>query len=60
MVELLFGIVIGPQVLDLAQSDDFTAFFGNLGLGLLFFFAGYGSTSPSCGVGLSGSPWRAG
>jgi Kef-type K+ transport system membrane component KefB len=41
VVELLLGIVIGPQVLDLAQSDHFTAFFGNLGLGLLFFFAGY-------------------
>ena len=41
VIELLLGIVIGPQVLDLAQSDDFTAFFGNLGLGLLFFFAGY-------------------
>jgi Kef-type K+ transport system membrane component KefB len=39
--ELLLGIAVGPQVLDLAQNDDFTAFFGNLGLGMLFFFAGY-------------------
>jgi Kef-type K+ transport system membrane component KefB len=28
-------------VLDFAQVDDFTTFFGNLGLGMLFFFAGY-------------------
>jgi len=41
VVELLFGIVIGPQVSDLAKVDDFTTFFGNLGLGMLFFFAGY-------------------
>jgi Kef-type K+ transport system membrane component KefB len=41
VLELLLGIVIGPQVLGLAQNDDFTEFFGNLGLGMLFFFAGY-------------------
>jgi Kef-type K+ transport system membrane component KefB len=41
VLELLLGIVIGPEVLDFAQSDDFTEFFGNLGLGMLFFFAGY-------------------
>jgi Kef-type K+ transport system membrane component KefB len=41
VLELLLGILIGPQVLDLAQIDDFTDFFGNLGLGMLFFFAGY-------------------
>jgi Kef-type K+ transport system membrane component KefB len=41
VLELLLGIAVGPQVLDLAQNDDFTAFFGNLGLGMLFFFAGY-------------------
>ena len=41
VIELLLGIVIGPQVLDLAQLDDSTDFFGNLGLGMLFFFAGY-------------------
>jgi Kef-type K+ transport system membrane component KefB len=41
VVELLFGIVIGPQVLDLAQPDEFIDFFSNLGLGMLFFFAGY-------------------
>jgi Kef-type K+ transport system membrane component KefB len=41
VLELLLGILIGPQVLGLAQSDGFTDFFGNLGLGMLFFFAGY-------------------
>jgi Kef-type K+ transport system membrane component KefB len=41
VIELLLGIAIGPQMLDLAQSDDFTTFFANLGLGMLFFFAGY-------------------
>ena len=41
VLELLLGIVIGPQVLGLVESDDFTSFFSNLGLGMLFFFAGY-------------------
>jgi Kef-type K+ transport system membrane component KefB len=41
VLELILGILIGPQVLDLAHSDDFVNFFSNLGLGMLFFFAGY-------------------
>lgn len=41
VVELLLGILIGPQVLDLAGTDSFIEFFSNLGLGMLFFFAGY-------------------
>jgi Kef-type K+ transport system membrane component KefB len=41
VVELLLGIAIGPQGLDFARVDAFTDFFGNLGLGMLFFFAGY-------------------
>ena len=41
VVELLLGIVIGPHVADLAHVNRFTDFFGNLGLGMLFFFAGY-------------------
>ena len=41
VVELLLGIVVGPQVLDLAETDSFIDFFSNLGLGMLFFFAGY-------------------
>jgi Kef-type K+ transport system membrane component KefB len=41
VVELVLGITIGPQVLDIAQVDPTTDFLGNLGLGMLFFFAGY-------------------
>jgi len=41
VLELLLGIVIGPDVLGLAQWDEFVMFFSNLGLGMLFFFAGY-------------------
>jgi Kef-type K+ transport system membrane component KefB len=41
MLELVLGIVIGPQVLGLANTDMFITFFSNLGLGMLFFFAGY-------------------
>src|SRR3954451_15602849 len=41
VVELVLGVVVGPQVLDLAQVNDFTDFFSSLGLGMLFFFAGY-------------------
>jgi Kef-type K+ transport system membrane component KefB len=41
VLELVLGILIGPQVLDLAHTDDFVNFFSNLGLGMLFFFAGY-------------------
>jgi Kef-type K+ transport system membrane component KefB len=41
VVELMLGIVVGPHVLHLAHSDSFIEFFSNLGLGMLFFFAGY-------------------
>jgi len=41
VVELFLGIVVGPQVLGLAETDSFIDFFSNLGLGMLFFFAGY-------------------
>jgi Kef-type K+ transport system membrane component KefB len=41
VVELVLGILIGPEVLDIAHTDDFIEFFSNLGLGMLFFFAGY-------------------
>src|SRR5262249_28051057 len=40
VIELLLGVLIGPQVLGLEVSD-VMLFFGRLGLGLLFFFAGY-------------------
>ena len=41
VVEIVLGILIGPEVLGFAQADDFVLFFANLGLGMLFFFAGY-------------------
>src|SRR3954451_11238296 len=41
VVEILLGILVGPQVADIARLDPATQFFGNLGLGMLFFFAGY-------------------
>jgi Kef-type K+ transport system membrane component KefB len=41
VVELLLGILVGPEVLDIAKTDSFIDFFSNLGLGMLFFFAGY-------------------
>ena len=41
VAELLLGILIGPQVLEIATPDQFIEFFSHLGLGLLFFFAGY-------------------
>ena len=40
VLELVFGVVLGPHVLGLKVTP-FIAFFGNVGLGLLFFFAGY-------------------
>lgn len=41
VLELLMGIIVGPEILDIAKTDDFVEFFSNLGLGMLFFFAGY-------------------
>src|SRR5829696_8783817 len=41
VVELILGIIVGPQVAGLADLDPTTDFLGNLGLGMLFFFAGY-------------------
>ncbi len=41
VLELFLGILVGPQVLDIAHTDEFIAFFSNLGLGMLFYFAGY-------------------
>jgi len=41
VVEIALGILMGPQVLDIAHTDEFIDFFSNLGLGMLFYFAGY-------------------
>jgi len=40
VVEIVLGIVIGSQVLDLAQADQYIEFLANIGLVFLFFFAG--------------------
>ena len=36
VIELILGIVVGPEVFDLAEPDEFISFFANLGLGMLF------------------------
>jgi Kef-type K+ transport system membrane component KefB len=41
VVELALGVLMGPDALDVVQVDDFIEFFSNLGLAILFFFAGY-------------------
>jgi len=41
VVELLLGILIGPEGLGLAKPGEFIDFFAIGGLGMLFFFAGY-------------------
>jgi Kef-type K+ transport system membrane component KefB len=41
VVEIVFGICIGPELLGFADPDQFLEFFSSLGLGMLFFFAGY-------------------
>ena len=40
VLEILLGILIGPEVLDLAEIDSHLDFLANLGLVFLFFFAG--------------------
>jgi Kef-type K+ transport system membrane component KefB len=40
VVEIVLGILIGPEVLDVADVNTFITFLSNLGLALLFFFAG--------------------
>jgi Kef-type K+ transport system membrane component KefB len=41
VIEIVAGIIVGPELLSLATADEFVDFFSNLGLGMLFFFAGY-------------------
>jgi Kef-type K+ transport system membrane component KefB len=41
VVELLLGVLIGPHGVELAELGDVLEFLGQLGLGFLFFFAGY-------------------
>jgi Kef-type K+ transport system membrane component KefB len=41
VVLLGLGVIVGPEVLDLAQSEEAIVLIANVGLGLLFFFAGF-------------------
>jgi Kef-type K+ transport system membrane component KefB len=41
VLEIVLGILVGPELLGFAEPDDFLDFFSSLGLGMLFFFAGY-------------------
>ncbi|PZS06604.1 MAG: cation/H(+) antiporter [Solirubrobacterales bacterium] len=41
VVELVGGVLIGPHVLGVGSVTSFTAFFSDLGLAMLFFFAGH-------------------
>jgi Kef-type K+ transport system membrane component KefB len=40
VVEIVLGILIGPEVLDLAEVNTYLTFLANFGLAFLFFFAG--------------------
>jgi Kef-type K+ transport system membrane component KefB len=40
VVEIVLGILIGPEVLDIADVNTYVAFLSNFGLAFLFFFAG--------------------
>jgi Kef-type K+ transport system membrane component KefB len=40
VVEIVLGILIGPEGLDIAQVDTYITFLANFGLAFLFFFAG--------------------
>ena len=40
VVELVLGMVIGPDVLDIAEADAYIQFLATIGLVFLFFFAG--------------------
>jgi Kef-type K+ transport system membrane component KefB len=38
--EIVLGILIGPEVLGIAEVDPYLQYLSTLGLGLLFFFVG--------------------
>src|SRR6476646_9344273 len=50
VIELTMGILIGPEILGLAHSDDFIEFFANLRLGMLFFFTGSAMATTAIGT----------
>src|SRR3954462_1872815 len=55
VAELVLGVIIGPQVLGI-EVTEFMIFFSGLGLGMLFFFAGYEIDLPR----IAGLPLRLG
>jgi Kef-type K+ transport system membrane component KefB len=54
VAEIVLGALIGPDVLGLTERGDVLEFLGQLGLGFLFFFAGYEIQSERIG----GTPLR--
>ena len=40
VAEIFLGIIVGPEVLDLAATDDFIEALSTFGLAFLFFLAG--------------------
>ena len=60
VLELVFGILLGPEVLGIKVTPPIS-FFADLGLGLLFFFAGYEldlrRVAGACRFGSGSSGW---
>ncbi len=60
VVEIVLGILIGPEALGIATVNEYITFLSNFGLALLFFFAGleviehHVPPRDSCGAGPSG------
>ena len=54
VMEILLGIVVGPDVLDLAQTDPFIDTLSSMGLAALFFLAGAEIDLPA----IRGAPMR--
>ena len=60
VVLIVGGILIGPQVLGVAETDS-VELFANVGLGFVFLLAGYELEPGRCsGNGTDGSPWSRG
>lgn len=60
VLEIVLGILIGPEVLSWASADSLVQVFADFGLGLLMFLAGYELDVPLLRgrpIGLAGSSW---
>ena len=60
VVEIVLGILIGPEGLDIATVNEYIAFLSNFGLALLFFFAGLEVIEHHVPRGVLRSGWRSG